>query len=44
VQIWDATSGKISLLPVAIAGKNIVSFPLILEPHESRFIVVGPTR
>jgi len=44
VQIWDAISGKITSITGAKAGKNTVSLPIVLEPHESRFIVIGPTR
>jgi len=42
VQVWDATTGKISTLKGFKAGKGTVSFPLVLDPFESRFIVIGP--
>lgn len=42
VQVWDAATGKISPLKGVKAGKGIISFPLVLEPYESRFIVIGP--
>jgi hypothetical protein len=42
VQVWDAATGKIAPLKGVKAGKGIVSFPLVLDPFESRFIVIGP--
>ena len=42
VQVWDATSGKIHPLPGAAKAVDGVAVPLTLEPHESRFIVIGP--
>jgi len=44
VQVWDATSGIIAPLTSAKAEKGNVRFSLVLEPYESKFIVVGGTR
>jgi len=41
-QVWDPTTGKITLAKDVKAGKGTVNFPLILEPYESRFIIIGP--
>jgi hypothetical protein len=41
-QVWDPTTGKIVSLKGFKAGKGTVNFPLILEPYESRFIIIGP--
>jgi hypothetical protein len=40
-QLWDAVSGSINALPDAIAGKGTVRLPMVLEPYETRFIVIG---
>jgi hypothetical protein len=42
VQVWDATSGKITAIKDAKPGKGTVILQLILGPYESRFIVIGP--
>jgi hypothetical protein len=42
VQVWNPSTGKISPLKGVKAGKGIIRFPLVLEPYESRFIVIGP--
>jgi len=41
VQVWDATTGKISAVTGSKAGKGTVSIPLVLGPYESKFIVIG---
>jgi hypothetical protein len=42
VQVWDASTGKISPMKGARAGRGTVSINLVLEPFESKFIVIGP--
>ncbi|MCX6320646.1 MAG: glycosyl hydrolase [Bacteroidia bacterium] len=42
VQLWDATSGKITPLKGSKPGKGTVSLPLVLGPYESKFIVIEP--
>jgi hypothetical protein len=42
VQVWDATTGKISPLAGAAKAQGSITVPLTLSAHESRFIVVGP--
>ena len=42
VQVWNPSTGKISTIKVFKAGKGTVSFPLVLDPFESKFIVIGP--
>jgi hypothetical protein len=42
VQVWDAKSGDIALLTGATAEKDAVRFSLVLEPYESKFVVIGP--
>jgi hypothetical protein len=42
VQIWDAVSGRVETLAGATSENGTVRVPLVLEPHESKFIVVGP--
>ena len=42
VQVWDATSGKITPVKGVKQGKMTISLPLVLGPYESRFIVIGP--
>src|SRR5664280_1481877 len=42
VQVWDAATGRISLLTAIKTGNGTVSLPLVLEPFESRFIIIGP--
>jgi hypothetical protein len=41
-QIWDATSGLIHPLAGVQASGGHVAVPLVLEPQESRFVVIGP--
>jgi hypothetical protein len=41
VQQWDATTGTIHPLAGVPAAVDHVAVPLVLEPHESRFIVIG---
>jgi hypothetical protein len=42
VQEWDATSGTIHPLGGVPQASGRVAVPLVLEPQESRFIVIGP--
>ena len=42
MQVWNPSTGKISTLKGFKAGKGTVSFPLVLNPFESKFIVIGP--
>jgi hypothetical protein len=42
MQVWNPYTGKISTIKGIKAGKGVVSFPLVLDPFESRFIVIGP--
>jgi hypothetical protein len=41
-QVWDVDSGRILGMPGVTAGAGVVRLPLVLEPYESKFIVVGP--
>jgi hypothetical protein len=40
-QAWDAASGAIRPLSEARAGKGVVRLPLVFEPYEARFVVIG---
>jgi hypothetical protein len=42
VQVWDANSGTITPLSGATAEKDTLRFSLVLEPYESKFVVIGP--
>jgi hypothetical protein len=42
VQVWNAATGTMSTLKGSKAGKGTESFPLELDPFESRFIIIGP--
>ena len=41
-QTWDAVSGRIETLAGAISENGAARVPLVLEAHESKFILVGP--
>ena len=41
-QVWDLGSGRIHGMAGATAEGDSVRFPLVLEPYESKLIVVGP--
>ena len=41
-QLWDAALGSVAVLKGATSENGTVSVPLVLEPHETKFIVVGP--
>jgi hypothetical protein len=41
-QIWDPFTGKITTVNSARSARGTVSLPLLLEPYESRFIIIGP--
>jgi hypothetical protein len=41
VQVWDATDGTIHPLAGVGAANGSVDVPLVLAPHEARFIVIG---
>jgi alpha-L-rhamnosidase len=41
-QVWDAASGTIHKMTDATAGGGSVKLSLVLEPYESKFIVLGP--
>jgi len=43
VQVWDAASGSIAPFFSTKAGKDYVRFSLVLEAHESKFIVIEGT-
>jgi hypothetical protein len=42
VQEWDATTGAIHPMAGVPAADGTVAVPLVLEPYESRFVVIGP--
>src|SRR6185312_16528836 len=42
VQEWDPTDGAVRDLAGVAAADGRAAVPLVLEPHESRFIVIGP--
>ncbi|MGD0341921.1 MAG: glycosyl hydrolase, partial [Bacteroidales bacterium] len=44
VQVWNPATGKIAPLKGVKEVKGTVKFPLVLEPYESEFIVIGPKR
>jgi hypothetical protein len=41
-QVWDAASGSVAVVEGSTSENGAVSVPLALEPHESKFVVVGP--
>jgi hypothetical protein len=41
-QLWDAASGRIEALAGAPAANGSLQVPLVFEPYESKFIVIGP--
>jgi hypothetical protein len=41
-QIWNAFTGKITTVNGARSAKGTLGLPLLLEPYESRFIIIGP--
>lgn len=40
--LWDAASGRIESLAGSSSEKGAVHMPLVLGPHGTRFIVIGP--
>jgi len=40
-QVWDAGNGEIHLMAGATGGKDSVGLPLVLEPYEAKFVVIG---
>ncbi len=40
-QAWDAGTGEVHLMTGAIAGTDSLRLPLVLEPYEAKFVVVG---
>jgi hypothetical protein len=42
VQVWDAATGKISVVKGTNTGRGSVSLHLKFLPYESMFIVIGP--
>jgi len=40
-QSWDAGTGEIHLMTGALAGTDSLRLPLVLEPYEAKFVVVG---
>ena len=41
IVIWDAGNGEIHLMAGATGGKDSVGLPLVLEPYEAKFVVIG---
>jgi hypothetical protein len=41
-QVWDLGSGQIRAMSGATAEGDYVRFPLLLEPYETKVVVVGP--
>jgi hypothetical protein len=41
-QVWDPTSGTIHALDGVESSAGRVTVPLVLEPQETRFVVIGP--
>jgi hypothetical protein len=41
-QVWDAGTGQIHLMTAAVARKDSVRLPLVLEPYEAKIVVIGP--
>src|ERR1039457_5911553 len=41
-QVWDLGSGRISVMSGAAADGDYLRFPLLLEPYETKVVVVGP--
>lgn len=41
-QVWDAGTGLIHPMKTATAATEGVRLPLVLEPYEAKFIVIGP--
>ncbi|MGD1031281.1 MAG: glycosyl hydrolase [Opitutaceae bacterium] len=41
-QVWDATTGTIHPLAGVAPASGRLAVPLVLEPQEARFIVIGP--
>ena len=41
-QIWDATKGRIETIKGAFSENAFVRLPLVFEPYETKFIVIGP--
>lgn len=41
-QVWDAAKGCIETLSGASSENGFVRLPLVLEPYETKFIVIGP--
>ncbi|MCL5744371.1 MAG: hypothetical protein M1541_10670, partial [Acidobacteria bacterium] len=43
-QIWDAESGSMFVVGSARQERGHIRLPLVLEPHETVFVVLGPAR
>jgi hypothetical protein len=41
-QVWDLATGEIHAMAAATAEGDSVRFPLVLEPYETKVVVVGP--
>jgi len=41
-QVWDLSGGQIHSMTGATAENDSVRFPLLLEPYETKVVVVGP--
>ena len=44
VQIWDATNGQVETMDGVSSKNGFVNLPLVLEPYETKFIVIGPVK
>jgi hypothetical protein len=44
VQVWDAASGRIEALSDISSEKGVVRLPLVLEPYETKFIIIGASK
>jgi hypothetical protein len=40
-EIWNAFTGRIETIPGASSNKGYISLPLILEPYETKFIIIN---
>ena len=43
-QVWDAASGRIEALSDISSEKGVVRLPLVLEPYETKFIIIGASK
>jgi hypothetical protein len=41
-QTWDASDGLVHPIKAAVAESGAIRLPLVLEPYEAKFIVIGP--